>query len=82
MLLDYFPVLMIDQFANYLCQKLIKIAPSHQLDKIMNVISKDFIVIAMDQHGTRPLQKLLEKIHPLTTERSGLLCAMVSDNIF
>lgn len=47
-LIDFFPALMKDQFANYLCQKLIKIAPSPQLDKILNVIRNDFIQIAMD----------------------------------
>ena len=36
----------------------------------------------MDEHGTRPLQKLLEKIHPLTHERSAKLSRMVSQNIF
>lgn len=71
-----------DQFANYLCQKLIKIAQSEQLDKILNVIRNDFVQIAMDQHGTRPLQKLLEKIHPLTNERSAKLSRMVSQNIY
>jgi hypothetical protein len=47
-LLDFFSVLMMDQFANYLCQKLIKVAQSNQLDKIMNVISPNFVSIAMD----------------------------------
>jgi hypothetical protein len=48
----------------------------------MNVISPNFVSIAMDQHGTRPLQKLLEKIHPLNNERSQKLCAIISNHIF
>ena len=36
----------------------------------------------MDQHGTRPLQKLLDNIHPLSHERSAQLSMAVKDNIY
>jgi hypothetical protein len=54
-LTDYFAMLMVDQYANYLCQKLIKIAKPQQIDRILQVIASDFVKIAMDSHGTRPL---------------------------
>ena len=38
-LIEYFVTLMMDLFANYLCQELIKIAKPLQLDRIMDVIS-------------------------------------------
>ena len=81
-LIDYFPALMVNQFANYLCQKLIKIAKPAQIDRILSTIHNDFVRVAMDQHGTRPLQKLLDKIYPLTNERSAFLSSAVKDNIY
>lgn len=36
-------------------------------------IQQDFVKIAMDQHGTRPLQKLLDNLYPLSIERSLML---------
>ena len=46
MLIEYFPALMMDQFANYLCQKLIKIAKQVQIDRILTIIQNDFVRIA------------------------------------
>jgi hypothetical protein len=40
------------------------------------------VKIAMEQHGTRPLQKLLEKLYPLTPERSLTLSNAIKDNIY
>lgn len=81
-LTEFFAVLMVDQFANYLCQKLIKVAKPPQIDKILTVIQHDFVKIAMDQHGTRPLQKLLDNLYPLSTERSLMLSLAIRNNIY
>lgn len=72
---------MVDQFANYLCQKLIKIAKPHQLDRILMNIKNDFVQIATDQHGTRPLQKLLDKLYPLNSQRSLVLSEAIKNNV-
>ena len=81
-LIEYFSLLMIDQFANYLCQKLIKVAKTEQIDRILKVIKKDFVRIAMDQHGTRPLQKLLDNMYPLTIQRSHELSEAIRNNVY
>jgi len=80
-LIENFNILMIDQFANYLCQKLIKIAKPTQLDKILANIKGDFVQIATDQHGTRPLQKLLDKLYPLNMHRSLELSEAIKNNV-
>jgi hypothetical protein len=36
----------------------------------------------MDQHGTRPLQKLLENLYPLTLERSQILSQAIQNSIY
>jgi hypothetical protein len=80
-IIDHYGVLMTDQFANYLCQKLLKTAHTEQVDSILRVIARDFTKIAMDQHGTRPLQKLLKKCQPLTVTRSAFLSECIRGDI-
>lgn len=56
-------------------------AKPYQIDKILHVIHSDFVKIAVDQHGTRPLQKLLTKMCPLTHERSKMLSMAIRNSI-
>lgn len=54
---------MIDTFGNYLCQKLINIASQSQLEKILRYIQTQLFKIAINNHGTRPLQILLQRLY-------------------
>ncbi len=52
--------LMVDPFGNYLCQKLFDVCTSAQRLGLLRTISIDLHVIALNMHGTRSVQKLIE----------------------
>ncbi len=54
--------LMVDPFGNYLMQKLIGCCPPEKLEAMLISAGPALCAIALDQHGTRALQKLIEKI--------------------
>ncbi|CAM8939371.1 unnamed protein product [Rhodiola kirilowii] len=61
--------LMIDQFGNYLVQKLIEVCSEEQRTGIVRSVTKNpyqLIHVCLNLHGTRAVQKLLES---LTTEQ-------------
>ncbi|CCE88678.1 Piso0_001455 [Millerozyma farinosa CBS 7064] len=60
--------LMTDPFGNYLIQKLFENVSTDQRIILVKNSSPEFIKIALDTHGTRALQKLVECI---TTEEEG-----------
>lgn len=47
-LIENFDELMIDSFANYLCQKLIKVAKDDQIDQILLNVSNPILNIYID----------------------------------
>lgn len=63
--------LMVDPFGNYLIQKLFENVSVAQRLVLVKNAANDFIRIALDPHGTRALQKLLEC--PLTSEESAII---------
>ncbi|KAI9837614.1 MAG: hypothetical protein M1837_002948 [Sclerophora amabilis] len=54
--------LMTDPFGNYLCQKLLELATDEQKTVLTNNAAPQLVRIAMNQHGTRALQKMIEYI--------------------
>lgn len=52
----------LDPFGNYLCQKLIEYATDEQRTTIVNNALPQLSRIALNQHGTRALQKMIEFI--------------------
>ena len=53
---------MVDPFGNYLCQKLIDVVSEPQVGEILDGISNYIGEICMNNHGTRTIQKLIERI--------------------
>ena len=61
-------ILLVDPFGNYLCQKLIEHCTSFQIGMIIDLISSQICTIALNMHGTRSIQTLIEN----TTEPSQI----------
>ena len=55
--------LMTDPFGNYLCQKLFEHCNDEQRTKLIDSASSALTVIALNQHGTRALQKMIEYVN-------------------
>ena len=53
---------MTDPFGNYLCQKLLEYCNDDERTVLIQNASKDMVRIALNQHGTRALQKMIEYI--------------------
>lgn len=52
--------LMTDPFGNYLCQKLLEFSNDEQRTILVNNAAPQLVKIALNQHGTRALQKMIE----------------------
>ncbi|KAI2625489.1 ARM repeat-containing protein [Xylaria nigripes] len=52
--------LMTDPFGNYLCQKLLELCNDEERTVLIQNAAKDMVRIALNQHGTRALQKMIE----------------------
>lgn len=59
---DHIVLLMIDPFGNYFCQKLFERCTPAQVTSFLRVCAPTISTIAVNQHGTRALQKLMERI--------------------
>lgn len=51
-----------DPFGNYLCQKLLEYSNDEQRTALINHAAPQLVKIALNQHGTRALQKMIEFI--------------------
>lgn len=51
-----------DPFGNYLCQKLLEFSNDEQRTELINNAAPQLVQIALNQHGTRALQKMIEFI--------------------
>ncbi|KAI9749933.1 MAG: hypothetical protein M1835_001469 [Candelina submexicana] len=51
-----------DPFGNYLCQKLLEYANDEERTALINNAAPQMIKVALNQHGTRALQKMIEFI--------------------
>jgi len=54
-MLDILPDVMTNQFGNYLCQKLIEVAPIPSLKQLVQVCLSSVVEVSMDLHGTRAI---------------------------
>jgi len=52
----------INQFGNYLCQKIIEGADPIILSAIINQVSDQLVFVSLNVHGTRAVQTLIEKL--------------------
>lgn len=50
----------IDPFGNYLCQKLLEFSNDEQRTVLINNAASEMVKIALNSHGTRALQKMIE----------------------
>ncbi|KAF2085772.1 ARM repeat-containing protein, partial [Saccharata proteae CBS 121410] len=57
---DHVVDLMQDPFANYLCQKLLEHTNEAQRTVLIQKAAPNMVTIALNQHGTRALQKMIE----------------------
>lgn len=51
-----------DPFGNYLCQKLLEFSNDDQRTALINNAAPEMVKIALNSHGTRALQKMIEFI--------------------
>jgi hypothetical protein len=68
---DHIIELMTDPFGNYLCQKLLECTDDGQRTVLIQNSSSSMTKIALNQHGTRALQKMIEFIS--TPEQTQLI---------
>ena len=61
--LPHMAELMTDPFGNYLCQVLINLSNVSQLQKIIQLVQPHLLKIALNNYGTRSVQKLIEVAH-------------------
>jgi hypothetical protein len=71
--------LMTDPFGNYLCQKLLEYATDEQRTTIVRTAAPDMVKIALNQHGTRALQKMIQYVN--TPEQVGLIVNALKANV-
>jgi hypothetical protein len=57
---QYVVDLMTDPFGNYLCQKLFELCSEEERTTLVTNASRDLVRIALNQHGTRALQKMID----------------------
>lgn len=55
--------LIVDPFGNYLVQRLIDYCTEDDLDLILESLNDKLFLISINQHGTRALQKVIEKMN-------------------
>ncbi|KAL7313825.1 hypothetical protein PS15m_007515 [Mucor circinelloides] len=56
----HFTELMTDPFGNYLCQKMLEKCNHEQRTVIVETVAPELVKIALNMHGTRAVQKLIE----------------------
>ena len=53
---------MVNQFGNYLCQRIMEEADSEDMEKIVETIQYDLVTVSLNIHGTRVIQILIERL--------------------
>ena len=53
---------MVNQFGNYLCQRVMEVADPSGLESLVNQISYDIVAVSLNIHGTRVIQILIERL--------------------
>jgi len=68
-----------DPFGNYLCQKLLEFTSDEQRTALINNAAPDMIKIALNQHGTRALQKMIDFVS--TEEQIETIIYALKNNV-
>jgi hypothetical protein len=74
-----------DPFGNYLCQKLFEHCAEDQRTALINTAAPSLVPIALNQHGTRALQKMIEyvnapeQVQTIISSLSGRVVELVQD---
>lgn len=66
---DEFPALITDPFAHHLCLRLLDFITPKIREELLQAIQQDLVVVSLSVHGTRVIQKLLEKMETATELR-------------
>ena len=61
-MLPILPSVMVNQFGNYLCQKIIEMADPETLNKIVMSTLGQIVDISLNIHGTRAIQTLIDRL--------------------
>ena len=72
--------LMIDQYGNYFCQKLLQSSSSQQRCEMLQELSDSIVDISWTKNGTHSMQSLIEMIN--MDEECDILEKAISDSIF
>lgn len=70
---------LLDPFGNYLCQKLLEYSNDEQRTALINNAAPQLVKIALNQHGTRALQKMIEFIS--TPEQTQTVIRALRDRV-
>ncbi|OMJ27218.1 Pumilio domain-containing protein [Smittium culicis] len=83
---DIFPILMVDPFGNYFCQKFLECCSDDIRTDLVEVICRDIEKISINIHGTRALQKLIEysfsnsnQVNNITKSLESCLIKLIKD---
>ncbi|KAK8200012.1 mRNA binding protein-like protein Pumilio 2 [Phyllosticta capitalensis] len=71
--------LMQDPFANYLCQKMLEFCNDEQRTRLIINAAPQMVNIALNQHGTRALQKMIEYVS--TRDQINQIIAALCQNV-
>ena len=75
---SFFADLMVDQFGNYLSQKIFEVANLEELELITDIIKPCLVDISMNVHGTRAVQTLVEVLSKNVVQAEGILTSVIS----
>ena len=68
---------MLDQFGNYLSQKIFEVANDEELKTLIDIILPSIVDISMNVHGTRAVQTLIEMLSKSTKQTEHLLMSII-----
>ena len=77
----YLKELSCDPFGNYFLQVLLDILTYDNLDEFLNFIQKDFLYICISPHGTRVIQKIIEKIFSIHNLMNKFVNMIISEDL-
>lgn len=82
---SHFTELMTDPFGNYLCQKMLEKCNNDQRTVIVETVAPELVKIALNMHGTRAVQKLIEylstdqQIKAVTSSLNSSVVTLIKD---
>ena len=77
----YLKELSCDPFGNYFLQALLDILTYDNIDEFLNFIKQDFLYICISPHGTRVIQRIIEKIFAIHNLMSKFVNMVTSEDL-